>query len=70
MILMMQAQVISQRDIVLDHICAATGIVPVPHKALFLRIFAKSMRVSTPHVSAVPIRHVGFLGGRCIAAPR
>ena len=66
----MQPQVISQRDIILVHICVATGVAPVPLEALILRIFAKSMRVFTRHVSAVPIRHVGFSEGRCKAALR
>lgn len=58
---MMQSQVVSQRVIVLNHISVATGVVPVLYKASVLRIFAKSMRIVTPQVSAVPMRHAHFL---------
>ena len=57
----MQFRVLSQPDIVLDHISVATGIVPVLYKASIARISAKSMKRVTPHVSAVSNRHVVFL---------
>ena len=57
---MMQLRLISQHDIFLGHISVATEVVLVLHKASILRIFAKSMRIVTPHVSVVPIRHADF----------
>ena len=57
----MQPQVISQRGIILDPISVAIGAALGLHKVSVPRIFAKSMKVATRHVSAVLIRRVGFL---------
>lgn len=60
-ILIMQSQATSPPDIVLDHISVATGVVPVLYRGSLLYVFAKSMRIVTPHVSAVTMRHAEFL---------